>query len=188
MNLCWSRVLNSVPPPVRKDKCSEIGTWVQYWSLGVQSPAHSQAHSGDIGVYNTGAYIYVQYKAVPSEKYIPVVLTLSGPGEVKVDLANFDLKLQENLLSTFFTYSCKNVFRIFLKFWHDLKKWRFDVHLDIFSSEVGPWRPLPNPPPFHSVLLLLRITWGGEKSRRAVVHSTVRRQSKIPISFRSRAA
>jgi hypothetical protein len=27
-------------------------------------------------------------------------LTLIGPGEVKVDLANFDLKLQENLLST----------------------------------------------------------------------------------------
>ncbi len=27
-------------------------------------------------------------------------LTLIGPGEVKVDLADFDLKLQENLLST----------------------------------------------------------------------------------------
>jgi hypothetical protein len=26
-------------------------------------------------------------------------LTLIGPGEVKVDLADFDLKLQENLLS-----------------------------------------------------------------------------------------
>jgi hypothetical protein len=29
-------------------------------------------------------------------------LTLIGPGEVKVDLANFDLKLQENLLSTLY--------------------------------------------------------------------------------------
>ncbi len=29
-----------------------------------------------------------------------LLLTLIGPGEVKVDLANFDLKLQENLLST----------------------------------------------------------------------------------------
>jgi hypothetical protein len=28
------------------------------------------------------------------------MLTLIGPGEVKVDLANFDLKLQENLLGT----------------------------------------------------------------------------------------
>jgi hypothetical protein len=27
---------------------------------------------------------------------------LIGPGEVKVDLANFDLKLQENLLSTLY--------------------------------------------------------------------------------------
>ncbi len=53
------------------------------------------------------------------------LLTLIEPGEVKVDLANFDLKLQENFISTshfFFTYSCRNVFRIFLNFWHDLKK------------------------------------------------------------------
>jgi hypothetical protein len=53
-----------------------------------------------------------------------VLLTLIGPGEVKgdladFDLANFDLKLQENLLSTLYflyTYSCRNVFRIFLNF------------------------------------------------------------------------
>ncbi len=31
-------------------------------------------------------------------------LTIIGPGEVKVDLANFDLKLQENLLSTLYIY------------------------------------------------------------------------------------
>jgi hypothetical protein len=43
-------------------------------------------------------------------------------------------------------YSCKNVFQIFLKFWHDLKKWRFDVHFGIFLSEVRPQCPLPNPP------------------------------------------
>jgi hypothetical protein len=44
-------------------------------------------------------------------------LTLIEPGEVKVDLADFDLKLQENFISTshfFLTYSCRNVFRIFL--------------------------------------------------------------------------
>ncbi len=47
--------------------------------------------------------------------------TLIGLGKVKVDLTEFDLKLQENLLSTFFnTYSCRNVFRFFLNFWHDL--------------------------------------------------------------------
>jgi hypothetical protein len=32
--------------------------------------------------------------------YNHMTLTLIGPGEVKVDLADFDLKLQENLLST----------------------------------------------------------------------------------------
>jgi hypothetical protein len=31
-------------------------------------------------------------------------LTLIGPGEVKVDLADFDLKLQENLLSTLYIH------------------------------------------------------------------------------------
>jgi hypothetical protein len=31
--------------------------------------------------------------------YYKTLLTLIGPGEVKVHLANFDLKLQENLLS-----------------------------------------------------------------------------------------
>jgi hypothetical protein len=31
-------------------------------------------------------------------------LTLIGEGEVKVDLANFDLKLQENLLSTLYFF------------------------------------------------------------------------------------
>ncbi len=33
-----------------------------------------------------------------------------------------------------------------MNFWHDLKKWRFDINFDVFSSEVGPRRPLPNPP------------------------------------------
>jgi hypothetical protein len=31
-------------------------------------------------------------------------LTLIGLGEVKVDLADFDLKLQENLLSTLYVF------------------------------------------------------------------------------------
>ncbi len=68
-------------------------------------------------------------------------LTLIEPGEVKVDLANFDLILQENFISTshfFWTYSWRNVFRIFLNFWYDLKKWRLNVHFDVFSSEIQP--------------------------------------------------
>ncbi len=62
--------------------------------------------------------------------WVPIIfylLTLIEPGEVKVDLTEFDLKLQENFKSTwhfFLTYSCRNVFQIFLNFWHDLKKWR----------------------------------------------------------------
>ncbi len=34
----------------------------------------------------------------------PSLLILIGPGEVKVDLANFDLKLQENLLNTLYFF------------------------------------------------------------------------------------
>jgi hypothetical protein len=38
------------------------------------------------------------------------------------------------------TYSCRNIFQIFLNFWHDVKKWHFDIHFDGFSSEVQPQR------------------------------------------------
>jgi hypothetical protein len=39
-------------------------------------------------------------KAKISRVRVPLnILTLIGPGEVKVDLADFDLKLRENLLS-----------------------------------------------------------------------------------------
>ncbi len=43
-------------------------------------------------------------------------VTLIGPSEVKVDLADFGLKLRENLLSNLFTYknfSCRNVPNLF---------------------------------------------------------------------------
>ncbi len=76
-------------------------------------------------------------------------LTLIWSGEVKVDHADFDLKLQENLLSNFCKniYSCRNVFWIFLKFWHDLKKCCFHILFDVFfvrSTAAGPpfWPPL----------------------------------------------
>ncbi len=45
-----------------------------------------------------------------------IALTLIGPGEAKVDLADSDLKLKENLLSTLFiknTYSCRNLLQVF---------------------------------------------------------------------------
>jgi hypothetical protein len=61
----------------------------------------------------------------------------------------------------FYTYSCKNVFRIFLNFWHDLKKWRFDVHFDIFLSEFRPRHPLPNPPPSARFYCYYRSPEGG---------------------------
>ncbi len=54
-------------------------------------------------------------------------LTLIQSGKVKVDLANFDVKFR-----TKFFY----VFWIFFDYWHNVKKWRFDVHFDDFSSEV----------------------------------------------------
>jgi hypothetical protein len=48
------------------------------------------------------------------------ILISIGPDEVKVDLADFDLKLQEKLLKikkkNFFLISSKNVFQFFLKF------------------------------------------------------------------------
>ncbi len=78
------------------------------------------------------------------------VLAIIGPGDVKVDLADFDLKLQENLLSTlFFTnvYSCKNVFQIFFNFWCDPKKmmfWCTFWHIFVSSTATVPsWQPPP---------------------------------------------
>ncbi len=32
--------------------------------------------------------------------------------------------------------SCRNVFQIFFNFWHDIKKWCFDIHFGVFLSEV----------------------------------------------------
>jgi hypothetical protein len=107
-------------------------------------------------------------------------LTLIQPGKVKVDLANFDVKFQTKFLYVGFfklTYSCRKVLRIFLNFWHDVKKWHFDFHFDIFSSEVGTWRQIVNPPSFRLVLLCIQTTRGREKSRRSMVCSPVRGQS-----------
>jgi hypothetical protein len=75
------------------------------------------------------------------------------------------------------TYSCRKVLQIFLNFWHDIKKWRFDVHFDVvFFQKSGREDILPTAP-FHLVLLWIQTTWWREKSHRAVVRSAVRRQS-----------
>jgi hypothetical protein len=67
---------------------------------------------------------------------------------------DFDLKLQENLFSTGFFNTCRNVFQIFLNFWHDLNKLCFDVHFDVFLSKVrrgATLLTLPLPPNFTAI-------------------------------------
>jgi hypothetical protein len=106
-------------------------------------------------------------------------LTLLGPGEVKVDLINFDLKWQENLVSTSFkknTHSCKNFMRIFLNFSHNLKKLCFDVHFNVYLSEAR-LRHLPANPSLCLVLPQLQNTQRWEKSCWKVVRSPAWHQS-----------
>ncbi len=77
-------------------------------------------------------------------------LTLIQPGEVKTDLANFDVKFRTKFLYVRFfylTYSCRNVLQIFLNFWHNVKKFRFNIHFDVFSSKVGPRRHIVDSSP-----------------------------------------
>ncbi len=59
-------------------------------------------------------------------------------------------------------------FQIFLNFWHDIKKWHFDVHFDA----ARPCRPSR----FRLVLQLLQTTQAREKSCHAMVSSAVWRQ------------
>jgi hypothetical protein len=81
----------------------------------------------------------------------PVLISsfsLIVPGKIQVDLANFDVKLRENLLSTFFkiTYSCRNVFQILFYFMGNVKK--NYVHFNNITSKVWSWLnpaiPLPS--------------------------------------------
>ncbi len=117
-------------------------------------------------------------------------LTPIQPGEVKVDLANFDVKFWTKFLCRIFkklTYSCRNVLQIFLNLWHDVKKWCLNVHLEVFSSEVGPRRHIGAPPlPLSFTVYTDHIRAGevppgrGPQSGVAPVN--------IPTSFRSWAA
>ncbi len=88
----------------------------------------------------------------------------------------------------YLTYTCRNnVFRIFLNFWHDIKKRRFDVHFDVFSSEVLSHRysaVIPASDRFY-------IYYGPPERGRSPARPWSAVQcgaNKIRISFRSRAA
>jgi hypothetical protein len=71
-------------------------------------------------------------------------LTLIGPGEVKVGLADFYLKLQENLFCTYF-FIFTNLFLgkslpnlILLQ--TQRQKMMFNIHFNAIMSKVRPWR------------------------------------------------
>ncbi len=77
-------------------------------------------------------------------------LTLIGLGEVKVDLANFDLKLRENLLSNliFFKYLFlqKRLLSLFELLTRPQKMMILTVILTIFHQKSGRGTTLPTPP------------------------------------------
>ncbi len=72
---------------------------------------------------------------------------------------------------------------IFLNTWHDIKKWHFDVHFDIFCQKPSRDTTLPIPP-FRSVLLLVQNPGTREKSPPAVVCircSASQHSSQFPV-------
>jgi hypothetical protein len=80
------------------------------------------------------------------------------------------------------TYSFRNVFRIFLNFWYDLKKWWFDVYVDVFfvRSPVSAWPCLP-PLPLDFTANTDHPSRG--EARLAMVRSPVQHQSTFqPVS------
>jgi hypothetical protein len=75
------------------------------------------------------------------------------------------------------TYFCRNVFRIILNFWHDLKKLGFDVHFDVCIFIRSPAEAPSCLPPLLPPSFTIFIDHLREKSCRAVVRSPARRQS-----------
>ncbi len=108
------------------------------------------------------------------------LLTLIQPGEVKIDLANFDVKFRTKFLYVrlFFIWpipaetSCES-------FWTSDTTSKNDVLTSILTFFIRSRAKKTNcrPLPFRLVLLWIQTTWWREKSRRAVVRSEVRRQS-----------
>jgi hypothetical protein len=79
-----------------------------------------------------------------------------GPGEVKVDLADFDLKKQENFLNIFFQISvpAKTSSKSFCTSDMTSKYEILMYFLTYFCQKSCCGATLPTPPPFRSVLLL----------------------------------
>jgi hypothetical protein len=58
----------------------------------------------------------------------------------------------------------QNSFWIFLSFWHDVKQWCFDIHFDVFSSEVLSRCHPADPPPFAQFYFYYRLPEPGRSS------------------------
>ncbi len=87
----------------------------------------------------------------------------------------------------YLTYSFRNIFQIFLNFWHDLKKWCFDVHFDVFLSEILSRRysaVFPASDRFYCYYRPPELGRSPDGPRSAVRSGA----NKIPISYRSWAA
>jgi hypothetical protein len=107
-------------------------------------------------------------------------LTLIQQGQVKVDLANFDIKFRTKFLYVGFfknwpipaETSCKS-------FWTSDMTSKNDVLIPFwcFFVRSRAAKTYCRPPPFRLVLLWIQTTWWREKSCRAVVRSAVGRQS-----------
>ncbi len=79
-----------------------------------------------------------------------IILTLIGPGEVKVDPANFDLKLQEKLLSTSYIFLPIPAERSSGSFWTSDMTSKNDgltCILTYFCHKSGHCVPCQTPPP-----------------------------------------
>jgi hypothetical protein len=87
----------------------------------------------NIGFSNLGRLIYEIFNVLPNTKMY--LFNPNSTGRVQCWPC---LLWQNSFLTDFlkFTYSCRNVLEIFLIFWRDIKKWRFDIHFDVFSSQV----------------------------------------------------
>ncbi len=73
-------------------------------------------------------------------------VTLIVLGQVKIDLAEFDVKLLTNFLCMRKNYSCRNVLQIFLNFTTGHPTMMFLIHFNEFTSKIWHWQPCE---PYH---------------------------------------
>ncbi len=79
------------------------------------------------------------------------------------------------------------MFQIFFNFWHDVKKWYFDVHFDVYLTESGRDATMLTPP----LLLSFTVNTDHPRAREVLAGSGAQSgvaQVTIPISFQSQAA